>query len=129
MQSVYTFVSETQIGLFVVGIALLAPFSIIPELIFELEMSRNGTSKIALSDILTSCIANLTLVIGLVAIIKPFSVVQGNILNFNLFALAFVFILFNIYSITGRKLDKREGIVMLVLFFVYMLANYLMIVA
>ena len=127
MQGVYNFVGQTQIGLFIVGITLLAPFSVIPELIFELELSKNGTSRTALSDIVTSCVANLTLVIGLVAVIKPFSVVQGNLLSFNLFFLALVFVLFNIYAFTGKKLDKREGVIMLSLFFIYMLANYLLI--
>jgi len=127
MQAVYNFVGMTNVGLFVVGIALLGPFSVIPELMFELELSKNGTSKTALSDIVTSCVANLTLIIGLVALISPFNVVQGSLLNFNLFSLAAVFVLFNIYVFTGHKLDKKEGIAMLVLFFVYLVVNYLLI--
>lgn len=127
MQNAYDMERVTEISLFIMGLTLFAPFSIVPELIFELELSRNGTSKTALSDLVTSCVANLTFVIGLVALISPFTITAGNLLNFNLFALALVFVVFNIYVLTGRKLDKKEGIVMVCMFFIYLLTNYLLI--
>jgi cation:H+ antiporter len=130
MQNIYTLEATTQISLYIIGIVLVAPFSVIPELIAELELSKTGTSKTSLSDLVMSIVTNLTLVIGLVALIKPFDITgTSSILNFNLFYLALVIIVFNIYTLTGKKLDIKEGIGMLVLYFVYLVLNFVLVAA
>jgi len=126
MQNVYYLERYSQIGLFIIGLAIIAPFSVIPELLFELELSRKGTSKTAISDLITSSITNLTLIIGLVAFFKPFTVTNIGALSFNLFVLAVIILVFNIYFHTKRMLDKKEGIVMIFVFFVYLLLNFLL---
>ena len=124
IQQIYVFNNVSQLGLFVVGIALVSPFSVLPELFYELRTVDNGAKQVALSDIVTECVANLSLIVGACAIIQPITLINQQIVSFNLFALAVVLVFFNIYAYTGRKIDRKEGIIMVLIYFAYLLTNY-----
>jgi cation:H+ antiporter len=124
IQQVYAFNNVSSLGLFIVGIALISPLSVLPELFYELKSVDNGGKQVALSDLVTECIANLSLIVGICAIIQPITLVSEQVVSFNLFALAVVLIFFNIYAYTGRKIDRKEGIIMLLIYFIYLFVNY-----
>jgi cation:H+ antiporter len=128
MQQIYNFEKLTHISILLIAIALASPFGILPELMFELELSKRGTSTIALSDLITSSITNLSLIVGLTAIINPITLSETSLFSFNLFALALVVLVFDIYAYTNKRIDKKEAIVMIIMYFLYLLANFLLVI-
>jgi cation:H+ antiporter len=127
IQQIYNFEKSTQISILLIAVAIVSPFSILPELFFELELSKKGTSKLALSDLITSSVTNLSLIVGLSAIIHPIVITNIASLNFNLFALAIVVLVFDIYAYTKKGIDKWEAAIMIGIYFLYLLANFLLV--
>jgi cation:H+ antiporter len=124
IQQVDSLYLATHLDLLIIAIGIISPFAIMPELIFELRMNQRGTSKIAFSDLITSSITNITLIAGITALIQPITFLNSNLLNFNLFFLAVVALVFNIYAYTNKKIDYKEGIIMMILFFIYLALNF-----
>jgi len=105
---------ELMIGLF-----LLSFSTTLPELIFGIRAAQLGHGEMSLGDQIGTIIVNSTAVLGVVALIQPIS---ATIIPFFISALflllaAFLFVTF---CQSGKKLDVREGVslVLLYIFFV-----------
>jgi len=106
------------IGLFIVGIS-----NCMPELYFSLNSARKGETNLILGDLMGSVIIPPTLVLGLVALINPFT-----ISNFSIYALARVAtfaaaVLFLIFIRTDRWLNKKEAVGLLSIFIIWLIAE------
>ena len=106
-------ISEKMIALTIVALG-----TSLPELVTSVTATRKGEYDIAIGNVVGSNIFNICTVIGL-----PVTFVGGiNHINFNLVDLAVlftaVFMLF-IFSLKDRKIEKKEGFVLLSLFLVY----------
>jgi len=128
VENAYYYVNLSGVGQFVTGLVLIAPLCAVPELMFEIEISKKGTSKTALSDLMVSAIINLTLIAGGLAIVHPFTITNTALVTFNLFMLAFVTLIFDIYFFTKHRLERKEGIIMVIAFVAYIVINYFLIV-
>ncbi|MBR3152630.1 MAG: calcium/sodium antiporter [Clostridia bacterium] len=107
-------VSESVLGLTIMSIG-----SSLPELITGMVSARRGESDLLIGNIIGSNIFNLLLVIGLSATFHPISFSS----SYNLFFL-FLFICslsIVLFDFIGKKneITKRDGIVLLGLFFIY----------
>lgn len=106
-------ISEKMIALTIVALG-----TSLPELVTSVTATRKGEYDIAIGNVVGSNIFNICAVIGL-----PVTFISGiNHINFNLIDLAVlftaVFMLF-IFSLKDRKIEKKEGFVLLSLFLVY----------
>lgn len=101
------------IGLFVVGLG-----TTLPELLFSLRAARKHNDSLALGDILGTVVADATMVIGLVALIQPFSFNPRLIFVTGLFMLLAIVLLMH-YMRTDRVLTKKEAYLLLVFYFVF----------
>jgi len=108
-------VPEIIISLFFVSVG-----ACLPEFLFSLKSIKTNHESLALGDILGTVITDATVVLGIVAIISPFS--------FNPLVLIFtggaMFLsgLFSIFFLTtDKKLTRKEGFILLGLYAVYMI--------
>ena len=102
-------VPKIIIGMTVVSFATSAP-----ELIVSLNATLNGFSNFALGNVIGSNIANIGLVLGIITIIYPINL-QQRFYTSDFPILMLSTFLFYLLLITGNKISRGEGIVLLVL--------------
>lgn len=109
--------SETLIGVTIVAIG-----TSLPELVTSIVAAYKGQSEIAIGNVVGSNIFNITFILGLSSAFTPIAVVNeamiDNMIMIAVNAIGFVFCL------TGKKLNRIEGAVMIgmyVLYTVYLL--------
>ncbi|MBU0459133.1 calcium/sodium antiporter [Patescibacteria group bacterium] len=113
-------VSDLVIGLTVVSFGTSAP-----ELIVNLIASFQGSSDIAIGNIVGSNISNTLLILGITAIVAPLVVQRSTVLKeipLNLLAAFMLFVLANDFLMNGyaiSELSRSDGIVFLGFFIIF----------
>mgnify|MGYP000409078178 FL=1 len=102
-------VPKIIIGMTVVSFATSAP-----ELIVSLNATLNGFSNFAIGNVIGSNIADIGLVLGIITIIYPINL-QQRFYTSDFPILMLSTFLFYLLLITGNKISRGEGIVLLVL--------------
>tara|TARA_Y100001980_G_C14472006_1_gene251997 strand:- start:15 stop:956 length:942 start_codon:yes stop_codon:yes gene_type:complete len=102
-------VPKIIIGMTVVSFATSAP-----ELIVSLNATLNGFSNFAIGNVIGSNIANIGLVLGIITIIYPITL-QQRFYTSDFPILMLSTFLFYLLLITGSKISRVEGIILLVL--------------
>ncbi len=102
-------VPKIIIGMTVVSFATSAP-----ELIVSLNATLNGFSNFAIGNVIGSNIANIGLVLGIITIIYPIKL-QQRFYTSDFPILMLSTFLFYLLLITGSKISRVEGIILLVL--------------
>lgn len=111
------FVPPLLIGLFFVAIG-----TSLPELVFGTAAVLKHHPNMVIGTLIGSVVANSTLVLGITAIISPITAdfVLWLVSAIFMIVITFTFMAF-IYS--GKKLDWREGISLLLLFFLFVIVE------
>lgn len=107
-------ISKAVIGLTVVSFATSAP-----ELIVSLNAAIKGSSDIATGNIIGSNIANIGLVLGLTALIAPMYI-DKQFLKIHWPVMMLFSVLFYYFLYSNSEISLVEGIILLVLLFVYL---------
>lgn len=105
-------ISPVLVGMFFVGIG-----TTLPELIFAIKAARKKYDSLALGDILGTVMTDATIVMGIVAIIHPFTFDKRLVHITGFYMLTAAVLLYYLMQ-SGRVLKKREG---LLLFAFYLL--------
>lgn len=109
----YLGVSERLISLTIVALG-----TSLPELVTSVMATKKGEYDIAIGNVVGSNIFNIGIVLGLpIALFGGISKISFNYID--LFALFISAFLLFIFSYNDRKITKKEGIIMLVLFTLY----------
>ncbi len=106
-------VSDTVIGLTIVALG-----TSLPELVTSLVAYKKGENSIALGNIIGSNLFNILFVLGLAGTISPLALLRENVTD-AIICLAVTVVSF-IFAITGRKVNRAEGAVMLLIYAGYM---------
>ena len=93
-----------------------------PELIVSLNATLNGFSNFAIGNVIGSNIANIGLVLGIITIVYPINL-QQRFYTSDFPILMLSTFLFYLLLITGNKISRGEGIILLVL--ISMILTYL----
>ena len=101
-------VPKIIIGMTVVSFATSAP-----ELIVSINATLNGFSNFAIGNVIGSNIANIGLVLGIITIIYPITL-QQRFYSSDFPILMLSTFLFYILLITGSKISRAEGIILIV---------------
>jgi cation:H+ antiporter len=101
-----------------IGLVLVALGTTLPEFFFSLKAVEKHRDGLALGDILG------TVIVGLIAVIHPFSFDSNIIYVTGLFMFLAAALLFFLMH-TGRTLSKKEGILLLVFYVLYVLVEFL----
>jgi cation:H+ antiporter len=108
-------VSETVIGLTVVAVG-----TALPELAAGLVAVLRRQPDVALGNIVGSCVYNLLGVLGLTALVQPLEV-PPEILGFDLWVLAGSVVLLILVGLSGHRIRRIEGVVLLLAYVGYIL--------
>ena len=106
-------VSEKMIGLTIVAFG-----TSLPELVTSVQAARKGENDIAIGNIIGSNIFNIGMVIGIPALLID-NITVGTFNVIDMFTMIFAAVLLYILTFKKRKIDRHEGIIMLVIFVVY----------
>ena len=111
-------ISDTVIGLTIVALG-----TSLPELVTSLVAYKKGENSIALGNIIGSNIFNILFVLGLAGTISPLDLVRENVTDaiicLGVTVMSFVF------ALTGKKVNRPEGTVMLLVYAAYMVFVFL----
>ncbi len=110
-------VSQALIGLTVVAIG-----TSLPELAASLSAARKGEGDIAFGNIIGSNIFNALGILGAAAISRPFDP-PNSILGLDVWVMLAVTALLIVFALTGARIDRREGAILLLLYAGYIAAT------
>lgn len=117
------FANDAKIPSILVGIAVLALGTCLPELTFSIQAVRKNHDELALGDILGTVITDATIILGLVALICPFSynplniyIIGGAMFLAGLFAI--------IFMKTDRTLSKKEGLLLIFFYIIFIFVEF-----
>ena len=113
-----------NVPVIVVGLVLVSIGTTLPELALEIEAIRKHQSEMVFGNLLGSIVANSTLVVGTVVLISPITIKGFD--EYLLATLVFIiaFGLFYFFVRTKRRLERWEGLVLLIVYLLFFLAEF-----
>ena len=117
------FSDKLGISLALVGILIVGLGNCFPEMYFAVISAREGKNWLILGDVMGSVIICATLVLGIVALVVPFE-----IKDFSPFLIARIFLIIAsllslLFIRTGRKITKKEGLVLLFIYVTFLIVE------
>ena len=113
-------VSPAMIGLLVVAIG-----TTLPELIFSVHAVRRYHPTLALGDILGTVITDTTLVLGIIALIHPFSFNPRLVIVTGIFMLLSGLLVLHLLR-SDRALTKYEGLLLLLFYVLFIMIEFML---
>ena len=101
-----------------VGLTIVALGTSLPELVTAIVAARKGEVDMALGNVIGSNIFNILLVLGVAATISPITFIFENIIDILVLTVFSVIVLY--FGFTKHKIDRKEGIIMLLLYVAYL---------
>jgi len=115
----YFEVSPILIGMLIVGLG-----TTMPELFFSLKSVKKQDDSLAVGDILGTVLADATIVVGILALISPFSFPQKIIYITGIFMVAASLMLFH-FMRSGRTLSRKEAYMLVAFWLVFVLVEFM----
>ena len=104
--------SEMLIGLTVVAVG-----TSLPELVTSIVAAKKGESEIALGNVVGSCIFNIMFILGMSGLVHPLFCGMEALIDTVI--LIVVNVLMYILCLSGKKINRPEGIICVVLYVIY----------
>lgn len=101
-----------------IGLTIVACGTSLPELVTSVVAARKNELDMALGNVIGSNIFNILFVLGIAASISPIAFIMENVLD--IVILTVMSLIVWAFAWTKQKLDKKEGIIMLVIYAVYL---------
>lgn len=112
-----------NLPLLIVGIFLVALGTSLPEMAFTIESITMGHKEMILGDVMGSVVVNSTLIWGLIALISPFEISVFSPYLIGILFTVIIALSFAIFARTDRKISKREGIILLSLYVLFVISE------
>lgn len=113
-------VSPILVGMLVVGLG-----TTLPELFFSLRAVKQKHNDLALGDILGTVISDATIIVGILALVSPFSFPQRVVWSTGVFMFIASLILFA-FMRSGKILTKKEGFFLFLFYAVFVIIEYIL---
>jgi len=107
----------------IIGLFLISFATVLPELIVGIRAIEMKHSIISIGDQLGAIIHYVTLIIGIVALICPFTSAIVPFLTSAIF-IVFASLIFSIFAKTGKELSIKEGIILIFLYVLFMVLQF-----
>lgn len=114
----YIGISSILIGMLVVGLG-----TTMPEFFFSLKSVKKHDDSLAVGDILGTVLADATIVVGILALIAPFSFPVKIIYITGIFMVVASFILFKFMK-SGRVISKKEAGILFIFWITFVLVEF-----
>jgi cation:H+ antiporter len=111
-------VSPIIIGMLIVGLG-----TTMPELFFSLNAVKRHDDSLAVGDLLGTVLADATIVVGLLAIISPFSFPREIVFVTGTFMIMSSFLLFYFME-SGRRITKKEAKLLVFFWITFVLVTF-----
>ncbi len=108
-----------------IGLLIVALGNCLPEAYFSIASARAGQGWMILGNLMGSVIIPATLVLGIVALIYPIRIVDFSPFVIARFFLIVSCLFFFIFIRTGRKITRKEGLFLFLLYAAFVLAEIL----
>jgi cation:H+ antiporter len=102
----------------VIGATVVAFGTSIPELATSIEATRKNHLNVALGNIVGSCFINITLILGVTLVASPLNVNMTAFANLAMFSLMSNLLLW--YFLSNEKTGRKEGAVLLFMYFLFL---------
>ena len=104
-----------------IAITIMAAGTSLPELATCIVAAHKGRNQMALGNILGSNIANILMIVGGAALISPLSLHAISLVDLSVVLIAGVALLTSAYTIKKDRIDRREGMIFIVIEVIYMI--------
>jgi cation:H+ antiporter len=111
---------KLKVPAMIIGLTIVAMGTSLPELAVSLTASVAGNNELAVSNVLGSNLFNLTVVIGVCALIVPVTV-QKNTLQRDFPVSVVSTILLFAFGIGGMTIGRADGVILSVLFLIFLI--------
>lgn len=101
--------TETLIGLTIVAIG-----TSLPELVTSIVAAKKGETGMAIGNVVGSNIFNMMFILGISSLINPVTVNAASLCD--MIILTFVSIIVFIFSLTRNTIERKEGLVMIIIY-------------
>jgi len=115
----------TGISIFIIGIIFLSIGTTLPELVISLESLKRKEPGVFLANVLGSLIVNSTLILGIVSLISPIKGIAVDNYLIPLIFFVIVFALFRLFTRTKLKLDRWEGLILVLIYMVFVVIEFI----
>lgn len=105
----------------IIGLTVVAVGTSLPELVTAVTSSRKAMSDLAVGNVLGANVANLSLIVGVAAVIRPVGLDRETQL-FNLPAMLVMMGLLTWMLLSHQRLSRKEGSTLLVVYGIYLAA-------
>lgn len=127
VESSVAIAQRAKLSNFVIGLTIVGIGTSSPELLISLSSAFQGHGDMSLGNVVGSNICNVLLILGITAIIKPFTIERNTLkrdIPFNIFTSFFLILLLYIdqvlFDTKGLALSRIDGIIFLIIFATYM---------
>lgn len=103
-----------------IAITIMAAGTSLPELATCIVAARKGCNQMALGNVLGSNIANILMIVGGAAVISPLSLKAISFVDLFVMLFAGIVLLASAYTIKRDRIDRREGVVFILIEVAYM---------
>jgi cation:H+ antiporter len=109
----------------VIAITVMALGTSMPELATSAVAAFKGKTQLALGNIIGSNIANISLILGLCAVVNPLQTGGISVTDMYVMLLAVLLVILSIFTFRRKRIDRPEGLIMVLLYcaYVYILAT------
>lgn len=104
----------------IIGLTIVSIGTSLPELATSVAAVRKRKLDIAIGNVVGSNIFNIFFVLGVSAVVSPFEINESSLVDILLNVLAGLLLFVFVFTGKGRRLDRWEGIVFLLLYAAYM---------
>ena len=125
-----SFFAETlNLPIILIGILIVGLGNALPEIFFSIQSAKKGDDWMVIGALMGAVIGAATLALGIVALLSP---IQINPNDFSLLAVARAFliiaaIIFLFFIRTGHKITRKEGILLLIIYLLFVFAQILIV--
>jgi len=117
------FAYDIKLPVVLIGITIIALGTCLPELMFSIKAVKNNRDGLALGDILGTVVTDATIILGIVALISPFSYNPYNIYITGT-AMFLAGVLVTIFMKSDKSINKFEGILLLIFYILFVFIEF-----
>ena len=101
-----------------IGLTIVAVGTSLPELVTSIVASRKNEVEMAVGNVLGSNVFNILLILGVAGTISPMTFIMENVIDIVILTVASILIY--VFAWTKERIDRKEGIVMLLMYASYL---------
>lgn len=123
------FAESLNLPLILIGILIVGLSAALPETFFSIHAAKKGDDWMIIGGVMGAVISCSTLVLGMVAILYP---IELTTLDASFLSVARIFLIVAalislLFITTGRKIDTKEGIFLLIIYLLFVLIQILVV--